>query len=828
MKKQIITTILLILWAGLFSQEFRNPSIWQENTQGIPDRNTSNLTGNNAAIKSFNPSVFQEFLADWANTNHVPGMSVNILKKGQVYWKYHYGFANIAENKPVTDSTAFLLCSISKLITQTAAMQLWEQGDFELDDDINDYLPFEMYNPTFPDSIITFYHLMTHTSSIKDYWVILNQLAVWGQDSPIPLGEFLEGYLVEDGSYYNSNNWYIYPPGGWNYSNVGSALLGYLVEVISGQDFDAYCQEHIFDPLGIENASFFLANMDTSLLATPYSWSGTSFIPHLQLGWPPYPAGLLKMSAQDLSKFLGMYMNHGTYNGNILLNPETIELITTPLFNTVYGQQCLSWFYDETLGSTYWGGIWTNPPISSTGIEYHKNDQWGSIFLLNTMVNQQGELGYSLDYFAMQYDAFSVETISMTDADGDQLIEPNEEFQLGFKFRNNTNITEIAENTTVTLSFESPYLTLTSDSTVELGTLNYLDEIQLPVDQFVFEVGSTLPRGNIEFQLHFTWNDGKEYTTTFNLFGGLADVLLVRDEASSMIQTQDWYLKSLDSLGYIYQYYDPEVMGDPIPEMISNIPAVIWFTGSDAENTISENNQLLLEGYLDSGGQLFMSGQNISDELAGTSFLESYLHVEHIEDNTNSSYIIGIENDPIGNGEQYQLNTGDALANQFSKSVVGPLTNAEIVFKYVTTGIKGAAIRYEDATYKTVFFAFGFEAINGFENRTEILFRILNDYFQVIVGDEDQLMSETNGTSINVYPNPLGQSSLIEYTLSKNSPVTLKIIDLSGREMATLVNEVQQKGEQRVVFNTLGLKAGIYFCVLKTSEGVQTKKMIKL
>ena len=88
-----------------------------------------------------------------------------------------------------------------------------------------------------------------------------------------------------------------------------------------------------------------------------------------------------------------------------------------------------------------------------------------------------------------------------------------------------------------------------------------------------------------------------------------------------------------------------------------------------------------------------------------------------------------------------------------------------------------------------------------------------------------ELSSEEKFTII---PNPLGSSSLIQYTLPNNSPVTLKILDLSGREMAMLVNEVQQQGEQKVVFNTTGLPAGVYFCVLKTNEGIQTRKMIKL
>lgn len=81
-----------------------------------------------------------------------------------------------------------------------------------------------------------------------------------------------------------------------------------------------------------------------------------------------------------------------------------------------------------------------------------------------------------------------------------------------------------------------------------------------------------------------------------------------------------------------------------------------------------------------------------------------------------------------------------------------------------------------------------------------------------------------------ISPNPLESTTLIRFTLHQNSPVTLIILDLSGREIITLVNEVQQQGEQRIELNTSGLPAGIYFCVLKTNTAPagQTIKMIKL
>ncbi|MCD4695406.1 MAG: T9SS type A sorting domain-containing protein [Bacteroidales bacterium] len=79
-----------------------------------------------------------------------------------------------------------------------------------------------------------------------------------------------------------------------------------------------------------------------------------------------------------------------------------------------------------------------------------------------------------------------------------------------------------------------------------------------------------------------------------------------------------------------------------------------------------------------------------------------------------------------------------------------------------------------------------------------------------------------------ISPNPLESSAIIEYTLHHNSHVTLKILNFSGRVVNILVNDFQQQGEQKVIFNVIALPPGIYFCVLKTKEGIQTTKIIKL
>jgi len=88
-----------------------------------------------------------------------------------------------------------------------------------------------------------------------------------------------------------------------------------------------------------------------------------------------------------------------------------------------------------------------------------------------------------------------------------------------------------------------------------------------------------------------------------------------------------------------------------------------------------------------------------------------------------------------------------------------------------------------------------------------------------------ELRAEDNFT---ITPNPVESITLIQYTLHHNSPVTLKFMDLNGQEIAILVNEIQQQGKQNVVFNSKGLKPGVYFCVLETNDTIQSVKMIKL
>lgn len=306
----------------------------------------------------------EPLIMETMETEHIPGLAACIVKDGEIIWTGAYGHANIEHDREVADTTVFVLASVSKTVTGTALMQLWEDGSFELDDSINGYLPFEVVNPHFPDSAITFRMLMTHTSGLKDNWAILDSLANWNGDPLVPLDEFLMNYFLPDGEYYDENeNFNLWPPGSdSDYSVTATALAGYVVEAISEIPFDQHCEEHVFAPLEMNETSWFYADLDTSNIAMPYHWDGSTYVPYGLWSYVHYPGGMLKTSSLQLARFLTAFMQGGQLGEVTIVDSSTVELMTTVEVENLFPNidfpniDCgLFWLKLNLYGRTIWG-----------------------------------------------------------------------------------------------------------------------------------------------------------------------------------------------------------------------------------------------------------------------------------------------------------------------------------------------------------------------------------------------------------------------------------------------------------------------------------------
>jgi len=195
--------------------------------------------------------------------NTPPGLAISVVKDGSVFWSYTYGYSDIENKVPLDTRVIMNIASVSKTITTTAVLQLWEKGKLDLDTDVNHYLDFTVRNPNYEGTPITVKHLLTHTASINDSEAYSNSYQCG--PSTVSLSEWISNYFTVEGKYYNKeNNFHSWQPGeGYKYSNVAYGLLGLIVEEVSQQSFSDYCQKNIFEPLKMNNSAWFRKDIDT-------------------------------------------------------------------------------------------------------------------------------------------------------------------------------------------------------------------------------------------------------------------------------------------------------------------------------------------------------------------------------------------------------------------------------------------------------------------------------------------------------------------------------------------------------------------------------------
>lgn len=296
----------------------------------------------------FQQASVDSLISDRMARAHIPGLAVAVLDSGRVVWTGTYGFADVAAKVRVTDSTPFQLASVSKPITATILLSLFGAGRFALDEDVNRYLPFRVRNPAFPDSVITFRELLIHRSSIADNHDFYGPL--WSKangDNTTPLASYLRDYLSPDGKDYSAKKNFLETAPGQasRYCNTCYALLGYLAERISGHPYQRLAREVLFEPLGMRETAWFLRDLPPGRPAMPHRFAkDTGFVATGQNGYPDWPAGTLRSSIRDMSRFLAMYLNGGRYDSREIVPAKALRAMAPDDFH--YG--FLTWFLDAT------------------------------------------------------------------------------------------------------------------------------------------------------------------------------------------------------------------------------------------------------------------------------------------------------------------------------------------------------------------------------------------------------------------------------------------------------------------------------------------------
>ena len=256
----------------------------------------------------------------------VVGLSVVVVNKGDVVYKHQFGMQDVEKNIPLSDRTLFRIASISKSFSAVTIMQLIEAGKLSLDDDASKLVGFAVRNPKFPDKVITLKMLMSHTSSVNDS----------------------QGYfyldLIDPAKNPNWAKCYNdYAPGTkWQYCNLNFNMIGAIIERQTGERFDQRIKHRILDPLGLYGG-YCVDSLDASRFATLYEYDSlnkrftpmpqayaprTEEIRNYTMGYstPVFsPTGGMKITAEDLAKYMTMHMYNGLYKGVKIMSGKSAE-----------------------------------------------------------------------------------------------------------------------------------------------------------------------------------------------------------------------------------------------------------------------------------------------------------------------------------------------------------------------------------------------------------------------------------------------------------------------------------------------------------------------
>jgi hypothetical protein len=278
---------------------------------------------------------------------------------------------------------------------------------------------------------------------------------------------------------------------------------------------------------------------------------------------------------------------------------------------------------------------------------------------------------------------------------------------------------------------------------------------------------------------------------------------------------------------------------------LASYDVVIWILGdeSTADETFSSAEQLLVQDYLRNGGKLFVSGSEVAWDLdrpsgptqADRDYLHNFLKARYAGDDANE-YAVSGDAATIFSGIslRYGLVAEGSPYEEDWPDFITPETGASIILHYgaaTSTTYAGVAYRgvFPGGTQPggVVYTGFPFETIATKLNRDSLMARVYR-YFEVPTHVASNQNAPDRFELMQNYPNPFNPTTTIGFKVQGSGLVVLKVFDLLGKEVATLVNEELMPGSYTRTFNGSSLASGVYFYRLDAGSFSQTRRFVLL
>ncbi|MBL7191732.1 M6 family metalloprotease domain-containing protein [bacterium] len=333
-----------------------------------------------------------------------------------------------------------------------------------------------------------------------------------------------------------------------------------------------------------------------------------------------------------------------------------------------------------------------------------------------------------------------------------------------------------------------------------------------------------------DFEVLLSDAGGYSDTLSFSLLIGRPPILLVDDDQGE--DYEGFIANGLENADALYEIWEVASQGAPIDEIML-YESVIWMTGDDSLYTLTTYDITYLQQFIDAGGTLIMTGQNINEDIGSTNFFTDYLKCQPSNGDVNQVMLTGVPENPVSSGMNLMIVGVYGAFNQTSPSSVMPIDIAEPLFIYTNGEIGGVNYYYESTGAHVVYLAFGLEAVSGMggaSGSTTIaqILQAVFDWADTQTGINHNINNELPDETVlkGNYPNPFNNSTVIGFELRDAGEISLVVYDIQGREVQSLVTGHLSSGQHEVIWNAEDFSSGIYFAKLKADNFTQTRKML--
>ena len=402
-----------------------------------------------------------------------------------------------------------------------------------------------------------------------------------------------------------------------------------------------------------------------------------------------------------------------------------------------------------------------------------------------------------------------------------------------------TNLGIDADNISITLSCPHAAVSI-ENPTVEFGDVKHRVAVSNSSLPFVLSLSENVPGAISPMILHITGSNNYSNTDSFYIEMGSPHILLVDDDNGANYEE---FYKPLLTNSFIYALpWENQITGLPT-DTLENFDTIIWFTGDDRNTTLTQAEQALLKNFLDGGGKLLLSGQNIGYDLIedGTYedslFYANYLKAEYTSDKAEPIMLLGNPDDANMLGTFINFNGGyGGAANQDSPDIIKEIEPAAQMLKYLPSQ-ETAGVKYINGSTGSflIYLPFGIEGIAGpYEHSAGEFMSKCMTWLSGTTDVKKDISQNKVPKQYSLgqnYPNPFNPSTVINYKLPEKTEVLLTIYNLLGQKIITLLQAVQPAGSFHVTWDGkdskgLQVAGGVYLYQLNTNNFSKTKKMV--